>query len=332
MLRRHFLTLVLLLLPLGPVCGGELRISTLGDSLTDPYAKYTGSLDPTTGLPFRGYAGDKNWVEQFQALRGGSVTIYNQAVSGAASYDLSPQVAATASLVSQGKVDYASIIIGSNDILNYIGTSLGANPAPFITNLSSNILNTVTALKAAGNVGLVLANLPDPNVTPSFQYAFAGAPAAAALITGMVQAANQAIAQIAAANHIPLIDLYGLSQLTRNPLTIGGVTLSPLELFTPDLFHPGTVMQGLLANTFLEALQRGYGADFSSLRLSDQEILDLAHVDHGAGATYFDVSNFVVANPAPEPATLTLCGIGSAVGLLVWYRRQRRMLLWAAVS
>jgi len=75
-----------------------------------------------------------------------------------------------------------------------------------------------------------------------------GTPArtAAAELAGIataVQAANQQIAGVAAARSLPLLDLFALSELAGGPLTLGGVTLTPDELFAPDLFHPGTILE-----------------------------------------------------------------------------------------
>jgi hypothetical protein len=49
---------------------------------------------------------------------------------------------------------------------------------------------------------------------------------------------------------VPVIDLNGLGRLAEGPF-FGGVQA---PFYTPDGFHPGTVGQGLLADTILEAL------------------------------------------------------------------------------
>src|SRR5262249_14199001 len=130
----------------------------------------------------------------------------------------------------------------------------------------------------------------------------------------------------AQANHLPVLDLFALGDLTTGPLTLGGTTLQPGQLFTPDLFHPGTVLQGLLANMFLEAEQQGYDTNVTGLRLSDQEILGLAGLDHNNKTTFFNVSGFVHNHRTPEPSTLVLAGTALLWGCGAWGRRrlQRR--------
>lgn len=72
------------------------------------------------------------------------------------------------------------------------------------------------------------------------------------------------------------------------PLTIGGETIEPLALFTADRFHPGTVLQGLLANSVLQA--QGIGKEHW---LTDQEILAFAGRACRPAMSWFDVSRFV---------------------------------------
>ena len=68
------------------------------------------------------------------------------------------------------------------------------------------------------------------------------------LVTGAVVSANQQIQALAAARGIPVLDLFRLSDLSLSPLQLGGVTVPSDKLFTPDQFHPGTILQGLLAD------------------------------------------------------------------------------------
>jgi lysophospholipase L1-like esterase len=306
----------------GPARAEMLHLGTLGDSLTDPYANYTGSLNPQTGLPFWGSGGDKNWVEQFQALRSGQISIFNQAHAGATSADLlaQGQHTAVAAQIQAGNVQHAALIVGANDVLAY----LGGNPAP-LNNLGANLRTALDALKAAGQVSVVLGNVPNLAVTPVLQGLYT--PAQLAGVTAAVQAANTQIAAVAHERGLPVVDLYALSGVAQGPLTFGGTTLSPLQLFTPDLFHPSTILQGLLADSYLAAEHLAYGTDVAGLRLSDQDILTLAHVSHQAGATFFDVSPFVqfeTAAAAPEPSGLVLAGTAVVCSLGYWGRRRQR--------
>jgi lysophospholipase L1-like esterase len=314
------LALVLLALSWAPARGEPFRLGTLGDSLTDPYANYTGAVNPLTGLPFWGHAGDKNWVEQLQAVHGGDISIYNVAKAGATGTDLLSQGQHTrvADQVRLGNVRHAALIVGANDVL----AALNGNPTS-LGSLGANINTALTTVRAAGAVAVVLGTVPNLAVTPFFQGL---PPAQLAAITAVVQLANAQIEAVAAAQRLPLVDLFALSQRATSPLTLGGVTLSPSQLFAPDLFHPGTVLQGLLANSYLEAEHRAYGTNTAALRLTDQEILTLAGIPHPAGATYYDVSPFVrgVA-AAPEPSTLVLAVAAAVcVGGASWRRRAGR--------
>src|SRR5262249_61708202 len=97
---------------------------------------------------------------------------------------------------------------------------------------------------------------------------------------------------------------------------LAGTQLQSANFFAPDLFHPSTVSQGLIANTVLEALHRGHGLDVRALRLSNEEILKLAGLPSASSRTFYDVSSYVqVTQDAPEPSTLALCVAAGLVGL-----------------
>jgi len=312
--------LLVCLLYWSPARADQFRFGVMGDSLSDPYANYAGTVNPQTGLPYWGAAGDKNWVEQFQTLRGGSVVIDNQARAGATSADLlaQGQHIALADLVAHDNLRHAVLLVGANDILAQL--QAGGDPTPALIGLNQNLRQAIDTVRSAGNVALVLGNIPNLAATPFFQSALT-APQLAGL-TALVQAANAQIDQIRRDEHLPLIDLFGLGQVAQGPLTLGGTTLSPLQLFAPDFFHPGTGLQGLLANAYLDAEHIAYGTDITALRLSDQEIVGLATGTVPPGpATYFDVSGHVNYQGSPEPSTLALGGLAGAF-LLVWRRRR----------
>src|SRR5262245_11662810 len=111
--------------------------------------------------------------------------------------------------------------------------------------------------------------------------------------------ANAQIQAIAAADGIPVIDLYHLSHDAAAGLTVGGVQIS--NPYAPDYFHPNTIAQGILGNAVVHSLHIAYNAPLQPLRLSDQEIL--AEVGMVAAATrprsYFDVSPYILFEDAP---------------------------------
>jgi phospholipase/lecithinase/hemolysin len=214
-------------------------------------------------------------------------------------------------------------------VLAYLNGKLGNDPAAFAAGVARNIDTILTKLDAAGKVSVVVGNIPDLAVTPSMQALLGKAPGALANVTALVTAVNNQIAKVAAAHGAAMVDLFFLSeQAARQKLWLDGIKIAPDKYFAPDGFHPGTVLQGLVANSILAA----FGGDAAGLRLSDQEILGLAKAgrpDPGP-PTYYNVSGFVpVAIPtagagaaaAPEPATAVLLAIGGLVGYGVRRRR-----------
>ena len=135
-----------------------------------------------------------------------------------------------------------------------------------------------------GNVGATLAYFPDSSRRQH--------------VTDAVAAVNGEIKAIAIQRGIPIIDFDGLMglYLSPDPLIVGGVEITkawpsspnPFYFCQPDGIHPGTVVEGLFANAFIEAVNHSYDTNFTPL--SDQEILAYAGIPNpnpGGGATYF---------------------------------------------
>jgi lysophospholipase L1-like esterase len=268
------LALTLAVVPAG---AEPITLATLGDSLTDTYVH-------------RPYSGDNlSWTDQLKSLRSAEVTVFNKALFGTTSAGLltQGQDTATADLVRQGMVHYATLIVGANDMLAFVGqlTKTGsADPVALVTNLVKNIGTALDTLRAAGHVAVVLGNLPDIGSTPYFQGALAKAPALLHLITGVTQNANAQIAALARVRGIPVVDLYSLNNRPLQPLTLGGVPVNGLT-YGPDRFHPSTLGQGLIANSVLEAFRVAYHLDVTNLHLSDRDILREAGIPFRAGRT-----------------------------------------------
>jgi lysophospholipase L1-like esterase len=283
----------------------RIAVAALGDSFTDEYAPYP-----------HGAGGDLGWVEQFGAPRPGKVTVFNQAVSGASSAALiaGGQHTAVADLVRQGAVDSALLMVGGRDSFDQLPNIAAGDPTPFVTALLANLETAIDTVLAAGRVNLVIGNVPTPVVAPAIERRLS--PAVQARLTAAIELANEGIEQLAGERGLPVLDLYGLANLTLGPVTLGGVSVGRGDLFAVDEFHLGTVMQGLIANTFLEALEVAYGVNTNPLRLRDQGILDLAGVAHGHGQpTYFDISSFVIYPPAHLPDAGASLDAGLAVAL-----------------
>jgi hypothetical protein len=277
-----------------------LRIAAMGDSLTAPY----------TGHPW-GQNGDLSWAQQIQALRSGQITVYNAAVAGATSADLishhQNQARAVATLVAQHAVDDVVIIVGGNDITDNLGSIYGGNPTALVNSIVSNLQTAVATVTAAGSVGVVLGNIPDVAATPFFQSYFTSDPVQLQQVTAAVVQANQQIEALAADHQIPVIDLFRASDVAAHhalPVSFGGGQVD--GVFAPDGYHPNTVVQGLLANSVLQALQIGYGVNIDGLPFSDQEILTEAGIPHDPGQTYFNVSPLIIYSAPPAPSSLTM--------------------------
>jgi lysophospholipase L1-like esterase len=287
-----------------------LQMAVMGDSLSASYESY------------RAAYGDRSWVQQLQALRSSKVDIYNVAFSGATSSSLfnsqldsdgvlhGPQVSAVVDLVAHHAVKDVVIMIGANDVLADLPlfnpsdpSSAGVFVNTFVSTVVTNIEKAVQTVAHAGHVNLVVSTVPDVTATPYFQ---ANIAALTPLVETAITTANDQLKTFAAGQDIPVVDLYGLTRLTTQTITVGGVQFLPATplpsgsptLFTVDGFHPNTVGQGLLANSVLKAFQEGYDVNLKHLHLTDQEILSepgIAHVAGVTGHTFFDVRPFVIA-------------------------------------
>src|SRR5262249_15136461 len=162
-------------------------------------------------------------------------------------------------LVQAGSVHYATLIVGSADVLAKanLPSILAGNPWPFVTEVVHNIESALKTLAHAGDVHLVVGNIPDISITPAFRAQFPN-PLLRQEVTQATRLANQQIEAFAASRGIPVIDLFGPGHLADQPLTLAGVQVDPHYLYAPDHFHPGSVPQGILADTILEALGDAY--------------------------------------------------------------------------
>jgi len=257
-------------------------VAVMGDSLSASYQ----------GTP-QGAAGDRNWVQLLQAEGDKHLAIDDVAVPGASSATLGPQVAAVAGLVHSGAAQYATLIVGGNDVLAYLPSIFAGNPTPFVSEVVAHIESALDTVAAAGPVHLVVGNIPDISITPAFQ-ARVSNPFLRHEVSRATMLANQQIEEFAASRGIPVIDLFGLGYKNQQPLMIDGVTLTNLS--APDGFHPGTIAQGVLADTILEALGDAYDPSLERFKLTEQQLLDNAPepIPHEPGHTLFDVSPFVL--------------------------------------
>ncbi len=228
--------------------------------------------------------------------------------------------------------------IGGNDfafhMVAHASRALGDGEDPIVM-LPQMKANFRAALETvAGTVdnptgtAMILATVPDLGRTPAISYMDSIGqlhPNSLALYRNAAAQFNAEVKAIGAERGFPVLDLFGLFDAVKGPIedpcdtfTLAGVDLwlgsytsdpSPTNAFVSDWFHPGTVIQGIMANMFIEALNRGYDMDIPLF--SDQEILATAGIEPGTPpgvTTHFDVSPYVIV-PEPGVATLLLAGM-----------------------
>ncbi len=257
-----------------------LSIAALGDSLTHTYAANAGAL---------------NWVQQLRDDRAHQIHIQDLAVNGATSGSVftggQPQMAVQS--FQEGKIRGATLEVGGNDEKDNLAEIAFGLSQNFVNTVVANIEQDVGVMTQAG-IQVVLGDVPDIALTPAIKAALNNDPAKEANVKANTDAINQQLFAFADANRIPVADVDGLLGLSQQPLLLGGVTVT--DFFRSDGFHPGTVLQGLAANTFAHAFQVGFGYDVSTVVLSDQDILTLANIQHPPAQTYYDVLVFVYFN------------------------------------
>ncbi len=184
-----------------------------------------------------------------------------------------------------------------------------------ISNISASIQQT---LAENPHVHMILGTIPNLGVTPAYESAYPSATQQAA-VTEVIEAVNAQIIALGAQYGFPVVDLFGLANLATQPLTIAGLKMtdaggdSGKDEFLSDGFHPGTVLQGLVANTILQADYVAYGDTVTAL--SEQTIAESAGLTPNKKTTYYDIDPYVIYTAAvPEPATLKLAVI--ALGCL----------------
>ena len=189
----------------------------------------------------------------------------------------------------------------------------------FEKSVIANITQSVTETVAANpNVHMILCTIPDIGVTPSYEAADPSATQRAA-DTKVVEAINAQIIALATKEGFPVVDMFSFSNQITSQTTFAGVSMKDIggdvgnDMFLSDNFHPGTVLQGLLANAILLADSEAYGD--SVLPLSDQTIAENAGLTpKGISPTYYNVAPEVIyTNPntaVPEPSTLVLAAFG----------------------
>lgn len=299
---KRLTVLVALLLTLSTVTAQPVRtFGFIGDSNTDEYR-----ADDNRGGAYA--ATTLNWLEQLVRYRGinagmwGSYSeprrsgyAYNYSRSGAVSCDIGAQASG---LAAQSVTDVV-IYVGTNDFHTWNGTYSaiysGALSDSGVTAKVGAIVGCITSavdtLQAASNPRIVLANIGDPGSSAAFMAQFPSS-TGRARVTSAIQAVNTQLAALASARGLTIVNIYGLP-VTLAPrfnangtLTVGGEFIDTLTKgdephhmqLGDSVGHLGTVVNGLLANVFIEAL--GGITPFT-----DAEILQAAGIGAQATAT-----------------------------------------------
>jgi phospholipase/lecithinase/hemolysin len=288
-----------------------VTVGALGDSYTDEYRFYP---------PDRSRA--RNWVEILAATRGlsfgpfttasrgaprGQGFALNWALEGATSTDMvRDQLPGLAAQVARGKVAYAWIFIGGDDLLYLLRDVATGRIAPdqalasltqVEARIEANFTTAVNTLLAVSpRVRLVVATLPDVSLLPLVRVGEAVnlvPPVLVNAVSQVIQRYNTLIRTTAAGNpRVASADLAAAAaQLVAGAaggsVRFGGTTIaldSPGDgfrhFFLADGIHIGTVGQGVIADAFVEAIDARFGARLAPLT-PKQIVQFAAHISPG---------------------------------------------------
>jgi lysophospholipase L1-like esterase len=324
-------------------------IGAYGDSMTMQYSQWVPAA-AIYGLNVVSNGTQFNWVDHLvmsgynfgptgQVL-GYPYNVYNAGVAGFNSPTLGFQVTRIQPYLATAEIKTVVINMGANDFGNdgyydhfYAQT---ANPsynplndpeaAEVIGIILTNIEGAMQAtLSHNPNARFVLHTVPDLGVTPDY---IADQPNASrrARVATVFDALNQQIVELAAQYGSPVVDLNAMAGMLSGGGSVAGIPMlysggtTGNHAFLSDGFHPGTVMQGFIANAILEAHHIAWGDPIDLI--SDQTIATRAGLTpQGTGPTYQDMSQFVIF--VPEPSSVVLAAVGVAALLATTGYRRR---------
>jgi lysophospholipase L1-like esterase len=284
--------------------GGAATIGAVGDSLTDPYQGYPPDRSHARNwvelLASSHHASFGAFSRNVHGQSGHPGYANDWAMSGATSSQLvANQLPSLASQVSKGQVKYAVVLIGDNDFGQFLtqAPALASNPGTLVATLAevertaqANFDTIVqTLLQANPNVKLEVVTIPDIAQSPVVQSELAPLGAdgrdLAELVSQAIGTYNQHIRSVAGGeSRIALADLAAvdtsLAQST-SPLRVGSVTMNMTQIgddyhdfILADGLHPGTIAQGIIANTMVSVLDAKFDAGIRPL--SGSQIVTIA--------------------------------------------------------
>jgi hypothetical protein len=315
-----------------------LKLAVMGDSLSDEYDEtsygsyaenWVEQLEIYAGIDFGPTATEASepggtWGEPRRTLHQ-----FNWARDGANTITLlsEGQHTGVSSVVVSDGVEYGVLFIGANDFFPssaaYLGIYNGTWTQPQIDGHVAGVLSRInTVLNQVASVGLpmVILNVPDYGIAPAVAAILTDA-AGRQLVTDVINDLNASIDAEAQARGLTIVDIgaglvtiFGTHSSPNTSLLVGNVAIdltgadtvgggTPTAGFVDDGVHPNTVLQGIIANSVMEALNIGY--DTGLTLFTEAEILAHRGIAYGGSdtlnATYGDYADYITAYPPPVP-------------------------------
>jgi lysophospholipase L1-like esterase/uncharacterized protein (DUF2141 family) len=304
--KKHFVLLIIAMVLIGGYRAESAitdRVGVMGDSLSD----MTMFSDTTF----------YNWIWQLGTVQGWSFGTNFE-------YDYAKSGATTLTVISQGQhtslaavnPTLAVLLIGGNDLAfdllltDPLPSDLNAFADERINAIRTAIETVAGSQTSPTGTKVVLFTTPEVMRVPIFLTLYSGFTSETINAYDYVVARmNNGIRALAAERNWPVIDLYQLmidlvgSRTNPNAsFILGGVSINlqsysyndpkPTDGFRKDGFHPNTVLQGLMANAVVLAVNAAYGETLPTM--SDQTILATAGVTTiPAGESYYDLSSYI---------------------------------------
>lgn len=335
-------------------------LGVIGDSLSDEYAEESyGAYAQNWNEQLVNFAAIDLGPTATEASQPGgtwgeprrTVYQYNWARSGATSGSLlsGGQHTGLAGLVAPEGISYAVMMIGANDFHPsgaayqniYADLWSSAQVDAYVGGVVANLNAALDTVLPTG-VMLAIVNLPDYGLAPQTQSFFPDAVGRQRVADAILQV-NAAIDQIAQTRHLVVLDLLSASIAIFGPhgspnstLVIGNVAIdlaqtdtasgaNPTAGFVHDGIHPNTTLQGVIANSIVEALNIGYGAGFALF--TEEQILGHRGIAYGGSDTlvaqlgnYGDYVTSYVAVSVPVLEGGALAVLVSLLAGLGWKR------------